>query len=99
MKKNKYTLPEVIIAICILFPISVVLSGFTITYGWNNILASIAGVPKITIIQAIGLYVLVSFIVSSGRDSSVENFVELCFRVLLLPVTTLLVFWMVTLFM
>ncbi|AZF91507.1 hypothetical protein CHPC1041_0049 [Streptococcus phage CHPC1041] len=92
-------MPEVIIAICILFPISVVLSGFTITYGWNNILASIAGVPKITIIQAIGLYVLVSFIVSSGRDSSVENFVELCFRVLLLPVTTLLVFWMVTLFM
>lgn len=99
MKKNKYTLPELIIAICVLFPISVVLSGFTITYGWNNILASIAGVPKITIIQAIGLYVLVSFIVSSGRDSSVENFVELCFRVLLPPVTTLLAFWMVTLFM
>ncbi|ARU13050.1 hypothetical protein P0092_48 [Streptococcus phage P0092] len=99
MKKNKYTLPEVIIAICVLFPISVVLSGFTITYGWNNILASIAGVPKITIIQAIGLYVLVSFIVSSGRDSAVENFVELCFRVLLTPVTTLLAFWMVTLFM
>ena len=99
MKKNKYTLPEAIIAICVLLPIAFVLSGFTITYGWNNILASIAGVPKITIIQAIGLDVLVSFIVSSGRDSEVEGFVELCLRVLLPPVTTLLIFWIVTLFM
>lgn len=99
MKKDKYTLPEEIIAICVLFPISVVLSGFTITYGWNNILATIAGVPKITIIQAIGLDVLVSFIVSSGRNSEEEDFVKLCFRVLLPPVTTLLTFWIVTLFM
>lgn len=99
MKKNKCTLPEAVIAICVLFPIAFVLSGFTITYGWNNILATIAGAPKITIIQAIGLDVLVSFIVSSGRDSEVEGFVDLCFRALLPPVTTLLIFWIVTLFM
>lgn len=99
MKKNKFTLPEAIIAICVLYPIYVVLSGFTITYGWNNILVTIAGVPKITIIQAIGLDVLVSFIVSSGRDSKVEDFVDICFRLLLPPVTTLLTFWIVTLFM
>ena len=99
MKKDKYTLLEEISAICVLFPISVVLSGFTITYGWNNSLATIAGVPKITIIQAIGLDVLVSVIVSSGRNSEEEDFVKLCFRVLLPPVTTLLTFWIVTLFM
>lgn len=99
MKKNKYTLPEAIVAICVLFPISIVLSGFVIAYGWNNILATIAGVPKITIIQAVGLDVLVSFIVSSGRDSEAEGFVDLCFRVLLPPITTLLILWIVTLFM
>lgn len=99
MEKNKYTLPEAIIAICVLFPIAIVLSGFVIAYGWNNILATIAEVPKITIIQAVGLDVLVSFIVSSGRDSEVEGFVDLCFRVLLPPITTLLILWIVTLFM
>lgn len=99
MKKNKYTLSETIIAICVLFPVAFVLSGFTIAYGWNNILATIAGVPKITIIQAIGLDVLASFIVSGGRDSEVEGFVDLCFRVLLPSIATLLILWIVKLFM
>lgn len=98
MKKSKYTLPEALTALFVVAPVSFVLSGFTIAYGWNNVLVTIAGVPEITIVQAIGLDVIVSFIVDSGRDSDVKDFTYLCSRALGTPIFTLVLLWIVTMF-
>lgn len=98
MKKSKYTLPETLTALFVVAPVSFVLSGFTIAYGWNNILATIAGVPKITIFQAIGLDVIVSFIVADGGDSDVKDFTDLCSRALGTPIFALILLWIVTMF-
>lgn len=59
----KKHLKHFIIAL-VLLPFSLVLSGFVIKYGWNNILLTIDGVPSINLPQAVGIDVLISFVIA-----------------------------------
>lgn len=81
----------------ILLPFSIVLSGFVIKYGWNNILSTIDGVPSINLPQAIAIDVLVSFIIA--KTNAEGDFVTEVSRAFISPIMTLLLFWIVTLFM
>lgn len=80
-----------------LLPISIILSGFVIKYGWNNILSTIDGVPSINLPQAIAIDVLVSFIIA--KTNAEGDFVTEVSRAFISPIMTLLLFWIVTLFM
>ncbi|MHB9762138.1 hypothetical protein ACSBRS_010910, partial [Streptococcus suis] len=59
---NKMSTREQLLAVLFVFPLSFILSGLVIRYGWNNILTTLDGVPSITLAQAIGLDILVSYI-------------------------------------
>lgn len=52
---NKMSTREQLLAVLFVFPLSFILSGLVIRYGWNNILTTLDGVPSITLAQAIGL--------------------------------------------
>lgn len=60
--KNKNDAKKNFIIPLVLLPFSLVLSGFVIKYGWNNILLTIDGVPSINLRQAVGIDVLISFV-------------------------------------
>lgn len=80
-----------------LLPISIVLSGFVIKYGWNNILSTIDGVPSINLLQAIAINALASFIIpKTNAEGDFATEVSIAF---ISPLMTLLLFWIVTLFM
>ncbi|HGI3653307.1 TPA: hypothetical protein ACJSIF_001692 [Streptococcus agalactiae] len=50
--KNKNAAKKNFIILLVLLPFGLVLSGFVIKYGWNNILLTIDGVPSINLPQA-----------------------------------------------
>lgn len=99
MKEYKFDLLKLLFTLCVLLPISVLLCGFVIAYGWNNILATIVGLPNITIVQAIGLDVVVTFIVTDGQFSDSPSLTELIARTIVRPLLTLLILWIITLFL
>ncbi|HEM3568806.1 TPA: hypothetical protein U1B89_000794 [Streptococcus suis] len=98
--KNKMSTTEQLLAVFLVFPLSFILSGLVIRYGWNNILTTLDGVPEITLAQAIGLDILVSYIiVSGGRKESDYDFGELLSKVIGTPIFTFVLLWIVTLFL
>ncbi|HHT7826446.1 TPA: hypothetical protein ACT2IM_001045 [Streptococcus suis] len=97
---NKMSTREQLLAVLFVFPLSFILSGLVIRYGWNNILTTLDGVPSITLAQAIGLDILVSYIiVSGGRKENDYDFVELSAKVIGTPIITFVLLWIVTLFL
>ncbi|CNI83965.1 phage membrane protein [Streptococcus agalactiae] len=62
--KNKNAAKKNFIILLVLLPFGLVLSGFVIKYGWNNILLTIDGVPSINLPQAVGIDVLISFVIA-----------------------------------
>jgi hypothetical protein len=54
----------------------IVASPFVVKYGWNEIITSIVPVDKITVWQALGMDVLLSFIfpVLSSKKESYEDY-------------------------
>ncbi|WP_115247061.1 hypothetical protein [Streptococcus dysgalactiae] len=94
---KKSDLKKRLIIVLILLPFSIVLSGFVIKYGWNNILSTIDGVPSINLPQAIAIDVLVSFIIA--KTNAEGDFVTEVSGAFISPLMTLLLFWIVTLFM
>lgn len=98
--ERKMSVTEALINLLVIFPISVILSGYVISYGWNNILTTIDGVQKITIIQAIGIDLLVSYIIfSSGKQSNNYNFETIVSNAIIIPTVNLLMFHLVSLFL
>ncbi|HEM3698771.1 TPA: hypothetical protein U1C85_001851 [Streptococcus suis] len=98
--KNKMSTTEQLLAVFLVFPLSFILSGLVIRYGWNNILTTLDGVPEITLAQAIGLDILVSYIiVSGGRKESDYDFSELLSKVIGTPIFIFVLLWIVTLFL
>ncbi|NQO28195.1 hypothetical protein HO976_07435 [Streptococcus suis] len=97
---NKMSTREQLLAVLFVFPLSFILSGLVIQYGWNNILTTLDGVPSITLAQAIGLDILVSYIiVSGGRKENDYDFGELLAKVIGTPIVTFVTLWIVTLFL
>lgn len=97
---NKMSTREQLLAVLFVFPLSFILSGLVIRYGWNNILTTLDGVPSITLAQAIGLDILVSYIiVSDGRKENDYDFGELLSKVIGKPIVTFVLLWIVTLFL
>ncbi|MBY5026863.1 hypothetical protein NOL13_11550 [Streptococcus suis] len=97
---NKMSTKEQLLAVFLVFPLSFILSGLVIRYGWNNILTTLDGVPSITLAQAIGLDILVSYIiVSGGRKENDYDFGELLSKVIGTPIITFVLLWLVTLFL
>ncbi|MEI4336616.1 hypothetical protein V9Z54_05830 [Streptococcus suis] len=97
---NKMSTREQLLAVFLVFPLSFILSGLVIRYGWNNILTTLDGVPEITLAQAIGLDILVSYIiVSGGRKESDYDFGELLAKVICTPFLTFVLLWIITLFL
>lgn len=88
-----------LIVLLVLLPISMILSGYVISYGWNNILITIDGVPKITILQAIGIDLLMSFILSGGEKSNDYDFVRTVSKAFVTPTLVLFMFYVVSLFL
>ncbi|MGU7990695.1 hypothetical protein ACS6Z4_04205 [Streptococcus suis] len=98
--KNKMSTTEKILAVFLVFPISFILSGLVTRYGWNNILTTVGGVPEITLAQAMGLDVLVSYIiVGGGQKESDYDFGELLAKVIVMPILTFVLLWGITLFL
>ncbi|VTS13471.1 hypothetical protein [Streptococcus pseudoporcinus] len=87
---------KVIIALFVVMPISILLSGYTIRYGWNNLLVTINGIPKINLIQAIAIDTVISFIVASPRES--KPFLETVVYTILTPILFLGLLFVLTLF-
>ncbi|MCC9985271.1 hypothetical protein HK343_10935, partial [Streptococcus agalactiae] len=81
----------------VLLPFGLVLSGFVIKYGWNNILLTIDGVPSINLPQAVGIDVLISFVIA--KKNTDEDFATVIARAFISPLVVLLLLWIVTLFM
>ncbi|HEL2057741.1 TPA: hypothetical protein TY768_000909 [Streptococcus suis] len=97
---NKMSTREQLLAVLFVLPISFILSGLVIRYGWNSILTTLDGVPSITLAQAIGLDILVSFIIVSGGRKEVDyDFVELLAKAIGTPIITFVLLWIVTLFL
>lgn len=97
---NKMSTGEQLLAVLFVFPISFILSGLVIRYGWNKILTTLDGVPSITLAQAIGLYILVSYIIVSGeRKENDYDFSELLAKVIGTPILVFALLWFVTLFL
>lgn len=97
---NKMSTREQLLAVFLVFPLSFILSGLVIRYGWNNVLTTLDGVPEITLAQAIGLDILVSYIiVSGGRKESDYDFGELLAKVICTPFLTFVLLWIITLFL
>ncbi|HEP1824849.1 TPA: hypothetical protein VB895_002422 [Streptococcus suis] len=97
---TKMSTREQLLSVLFVFPLSFILSGLVIRYGWNNILTTLDGVPSITLAQAIGLDILVSYIiVSGGRKENDYDFVELLAKVIGTPIITFVLLWIVTLFL
>lgn len=65
--KNKNDAKKNFIILLVLLPFGLVLSGFVIKYGWNNILLTIDGVPSINLPQAVGIDVLISFVIAKKK--------------------------------
>lgn len=95
--KNKNDAKKNFIILLVLLPFGLVLSGFVIKYGWNNILSTIDGVPSINLPQAVGIDVLISFVIA--KKNTDEDFVTVIARAFISPLVVLLLFWLVTLFM
>ncbi len=97
---NKMSTKEKLLAVFLVFPLSFVLSGLVIQYGWNNILTTLDGFPSITLAQAIGLDILISFIiVSGGRKGNDYDFGEMLSVVIGNPILVFVLLWFVTLFL
>ena len=97
---NKMSTKEKLLAVFLVFPLSFILSGSVIRYGWNNILTTLDGVPSITLAQAIGLDILIGFIiVSGGRKGNDYDFSEMLSVVIGNPIIVFVLLWFVTLFL
>ncbi|HEL1556045.1 TPA: hypothetical protein U1V77_001594 [Streptococcus suis] len=97
---HKMSTREQLLAVFLVFPLSFILSGLVIRYGWNSILTTLDGVPSITLAQAIGLDILVSYIiVSGGRKGNDYDFFELLAKAIGTPIITFVLLWIVTLFL
>ena len=82
------------------FALEYVLSGLVIQYGWNNILTTLDGVPSINLAQAIGINILVSFIVTGNEGNENDyDFVELLLKAFGKTIFTFILLWSVTLFL
>lgn len=95
--KNKNDAKKNFIIALVLLPFGLVLSGFVIKYGWNNILSTIDGVPSINLPQAVGINVLISPFAS--KKNTDEDFATVIARAFISPLVVLLLLWIVTLFM
>ncbi|VTS14074.1 phage membrane protein [Streptococcus pseudoporcinus] len=87
---------KVIIALFVVMPISILLSGYTIRYGWNNLLVTINGIPKINLIQAMAIDTVISFIVASPREN--KPLLETVVYTILTPILFLGILFVLTLF-
>ena len=97
---NKMSTREQLLTVLFLLPLDFTLSGLVVRYGWNNVLTTFDGVPNITLAQAIGLGVLVSFITASGgRKENDYDFYEMLSKVIISPTLTFVLLWFVTLFL
>lgn len=82
------------------FDLEYLLSGVVIQYGWNNILTTLDGVPSINLAQAIGINMLVSFIVTGTElNKNDYDFVDLLLKVFGKTILTFILLWSVTLFL
>lgn len=97
---NKISTREQLLTALFLLPLDFIFSGLVVRYGWNNVLTTFDGVPNITLAQAIGLGILVSFItVSGGRKENDYDFDEMLFKTIISPTLTFVLLWFVTLFL
>ncbi|SQA20091.1 hypothetical protein [Streptococcus agalactiae] len=95
--KNKNDAKKNFIIALVLLPFGLVLSGFVIKYGWNNILSTIDGVPSINLPQAVVINVLISPFAS--KKNTDEDFCYSDCKSVYFSVVVLLLLWIVTLFM
>ena len=99
-KMNKMSTREQLLTALFLLPLDFILSGLVVRYGWNNVLTTFDGVPNITLAQAIGLGILVSFItVSGGRKENDYDLDEMLLKTVISPTLTFVLLWFVTLFL
>ena len=99
-KMNKMSTLEQLLTALFLLPLEFIFSGLVVRYGWNNVLTTFDGVPNITLAQAIGLGILVSFItVSGGRKENDYDFYEMLSKTIISPTLTFVLLWFVTLFL
>ena len=97
---NKISTREQLLTALFLLPLDFIFSGLVVRYGWNNVLTTFDGVPNITLAQAIGLGILVSFItVSGGRKENDYDFYEMLSKAIISPTLTFVLLWFVTLFL
>ena len=97
---NKMSTREQLLTALFLLPLDFILSGLVMRYGWNNVLTTFDGVPNITLAQAIGLGMLVSFITASGgRKENDYDFYEMLSKAIISPTLTFVLLWFVTLFL
>ena len=97
---NKMITREQLLTVLFLLPLDFILSGLVMRYGWNNVLTTFYGVSNITLAQAIGLGILVSFItVSGGRKENDYDFYERLSKTIISPTLTFVLLWFVTLFL
>lgn len=99
MNKQDNTIKKAIILLILMAP-SMIWSGFVIRYGWNQFISTIDGVPNITMVQAIAIDVLVSYLVASNKNDNTElDYAKVAAKIIIQPLITLLLFWALTLFM
>ena len=97
---NKMSTREQLLTVLFLLPLDFILSGLVVRYGWNNVLTTFDGVPNITLAQAIGLGILVSFLTASGgRKENDYDFYEMLSKTIISPTLTFVLLWFVTLFL
>ena len=91
---------EKLLVLLLTFPLTSILSGLVIQYGWNNILTTLDVVPSINLAQAIGIDILFSYIItSSGINENDYDFGEVMTKAFVTPIFTFILLWIVTLFL
>ena len=82
------------------FVFVIVASPFVVQYGWNEIITTIVPVGRITVWQAFGMDMLLSFIfpVSSSKKISEEEFLYSIKRGISKIITCAFLIWLASLF-
>lgn len=97
---NKYkseVIAEIIVN-TIFFAITVVFRAFTIVYLFNNFVAVTFDIPKIGLVVALGINLVVGLMTSDSSSSSDKSFREQTITSFVSTVITLLFGWLLLLF-
>ena len=87
------------IGILVLIPITAILDGWAISTNWRWFVAQTFDIPTLSLVQAIGLGLIVRHITYRYTAEDKREFSTQLFTALLLPITYVGLGWFVTLFL